>query len=117
MTQGKHYARVDCADCRRFLRWLPKPDADRAKRPASHRDLVGRFGRGYCELCGINEADLPKPETLEGHHVDEFQNGGEPTRENVWILCSACHSLVNWRRTYVGHLLALAGKMTKWRDQ
>jgi 5-methylcytosine-specific restriction endonuclease McrA len=117
MSQGKHYARVDCVECDRFLRWLPKPEADRAKRPNSHRDLVSRFSRGYCELCGISQADLPKNETLEGHHVDEFQAGGEPTRENVWILCSACHSLVNWRRTYVGHLLSLAGKLTKWRDQ
>lgn len=119
MNEGKHYARVDCGECSRFMRWLPKPedDATKYKRPKGHLDLVRKFGRGFCEMCCIREEQLPKGESLEGHHVVEFQNGGEASKENTWILCTACHSLVNWRRTYVKHLLAsLVDKMTEWRQ-
>lgn len=110
MTDGKHYAKVHCNECNRFLRWLPKPEAEKAKRPSAHRDLVGRFGNGYCEMCGIRDEHLPKGESLEGHHCEAYQDGGEPTRENTWILCTPCHKLVEWRRTYVKHTLAQLAK-------
>lgn len=119
MSEGKHYARVDCGECSRFLRWLPKPDGEptKYKRPKEHRDLVRKFSHGFCELCLIREEQMPKGEALEGHHVREFQDGGEATRENTWILCTACHAFVNWRRTYVGHVLSdLATKLTEWRS-
>ena len=102
METGPHHARLDCPSCGRFDSWAPKPEADRARRPAAHRDLVRRFSRGYCELCLRPEAELPRGATLHGHHVDEFQGGGEPIRENIWILCTACHALVTWIRTYLG---------------
>lgn len=116
MTEGKHYARVTCAECSAFIGWLPKPDNEKARRPATHRDLVAKFGRGYCEMCLTPESKLPKGESLEGHHVDEYQNGGEASRENTWILCTACHSLVNWRRTYQRHILEMADKMVEWKE-
>lgn len=100
-----HYGKDVCSKCGAWQRWVPKPDAEKAKRPAKHRDLVKKHGRGECELCGCPESDLPPGDVLEGHHVEEFQNGGEATRENVWVICTACHSLINWRRTYVGHWL------------
>lgn len=116
MNEGKHYARVDCCGCERFLGWLPKPDADKAKRPANHRAMVQKFSRGYCEMCLTPEGQLPKGEALEAHHVDPYKDGGEPTRENCWILCTACHSLFEWRKTYQKHVRDAAAKMTAWRD-
>ncbi len=101
---GIHHADVNCVDCGRH--WFPpKPDSEKRKRPAQHRAMVEKFSRGFCELCTIQKTELPKGETLHAHHVDEFQDEGTATRENTWILCTACHSLVHWRRTYVGHLL------------
>lgn len=114
-TTGTHYARVDCVECRRWIRWLGKPDSDPTKyrRPKQHRDMVEKYSRGYCEMCLRKQLDLPKGETLHAHHVHEYQDGGEPTRENTWIVCTACHSLINWRRTYEGHVYELATKLTE----
>ena len=95
-----HYAREDCADCLRFLRWVPKPDADRIRRPAAHRDLVKKFSRGFCEICLTKDSDLLPGQVLEAQHVQEFHEGGDPTRENTWIICTACHKLIHWRRTW-----------------
>ena len=106
-TTGKHYAKARCAGCGKYLCWIAKPDSDATKyrRESAHRKMAKKFSRGFCELCLIREDDLPRSESLEAHHVVEYQDGGEATRENTWVLCTACHKLVNWRRTYVGHWL------------
>src|SRR4051812_42434580 len=87
----QHHASAKCATCGKFKRWLPKPDADKKKRPAAHRDLVKKYSRGHCELCLRTEDELPSREQLEAHHVDEFCEGGDPGRENIWIVCTYCH--------------------------
>lgn len=92
-----------CARCGSYLCFLPKPESDRVCRPAAHRDLVKRFGCGFCELCMRKEVDLPAGTFLIGHHVLEYQDGGDPKRENVWILCSFCSALVHTMRVYLGH--------------
>ncbi len=116
-TEGVHHAAVICIQCRRHVAWMSKPDQDKAKRPAAHTDLVKRFSKGYCEMCFITKENLPKGEALEAQHVIEFQDGGSNERENIWILCTACHKLVHWRRTYVGHLLqTLAASMKRWQE-
>lgn len=103
-TTGVHHADVNCAKCRRHLRFLPKPDSDPTKyrRPQQHRDLVQAYGRDFCEMClrGIDE--LPKGQTLEAQHVIEYQEGGSNKRENIWIICTACHRMIHWIRTYHG---------------
>jgi 5-methylcytosine-specific restriction endonuclease McrA len=110
-----HYARATCVECDRWITFLKKPDSDPTKyrRPTQHRKLVDKFSNGYCELCLRRQEDLPKGETLHAHHVHEYQDGGEAKRENIWIVCTACHSLINWRRTYEGHVHDLATKMTE----
>ncbi len=105
MESGPHWAKETCTACRRFLRWLPKPDREKTKREAKHVDLVRKHGRGFCELCLIRESHLPQPQTLEAHHVIEYANGGDADRENILIVCTACHALIHWRRTYLAHLL------------
>jgi hypothetical protein len=104
LPTGQHWGRIDCGGCGKWIKWLPKPESDPTKyrRPTSHKNLVEKFGRGFCEMCLRAQGELGARETLDGHHVLEFQNGGEPSRENVWILCTACHRLVNWTRTYHG---------------
>ncbi len=104
-TTGVHHAKVCCAACRRMLRWLPKPDSDPTKyrRPQQHRDLVNAYGEGFCEMCLRSSAELPKGQTLEAQHVREYQHGGENSRENIWIVCTACHRMIHHIRTYHGH--------------
>lgn len=100
MEHGQHYARLDCNACGCFVKWLPKPDADKIKRPAAHRNLVHAYSNGYCEMCLRREADLPKNETLEAQHIREYADGGSQERNNIWIVCTGCHKLIHWRRTW-----------------
>ena len=95
------YARSDCPKCRRWLKWLPKPAAT-PKRPAAHADLVAKHSKGYCELCLRSSTELGVGRGLEAHHVVEFQDGGDESRANLWIVCTSCHKLIHWMRTYVG---------------
>ncbi|MBA7685518.1 hypothetical protein ES703_93943 [subsurface metagenome] len=100
-TDGVHYASLHCGRCGRWLAWLPKPCVGKKWRPGRHRELVRKYSRGYCELCLRKAEELPGGQTLEGHHVRELQHGGSDARDNVTILCSACHRLVHWVRTWV----------------
>lgn len=94
-----HFAEYRCLDCQ-SRDWIAKPGGTR--RPSAHRKLVAKYSRGFCEMCLRPESDLPPNSPLEGHHVVEYQADGESERENVWIICRACHRLVTWMRTYHG---------------
>jgi len=111
-----HWARLDCGSCKRWIRWLPKPDSDPTKyrRPAEHRNLVEKYGRGFCELCLRKESELEGRNVLTAHHVQEFKDGGEPSRENVWIVCIACSRLIHWVRTYHGEIQAIGEVLKEW---
>lgn len=100
---GVHYADARCSKCNGH--WFPpKPESDPTKyrRPAQHRDLVEKYGEGFCEMCLRAKGDLPNGQTLEAQHVKEYRDGGSETRENIWIVCTACHKLIHWIRTYHG---------------
>lgn len=103
-TQSVHHARETCAKCLAFVRWIAKPSDDptKYKRPQKHRNLVAEYSRGFCEMCLRLEDDLPKGQTMEAQHVIEFQDGGSEKRENIWIVCTACHRMIHWLRTYHG---------------
>lgn len=81
----------------------PKPKNEKAKRPAAHRALAKRFGRGFCEYCLRLEKDLPAGQVLEGHHVVQYEDGGTDERENVHVICTWCHVDTHQKRTYLGH--------------
>lgn len=83
--------------------WQPKDENEKTKRPAAHRSLARKFGQGFCEFCGRLEAQLPKGETLTGHHIEEYQHDGEATAENTLVLCTMCHAYSHHLRTYLGH--------------
>lgn len=99
-----HYGKLTCHHCSRHLKWVAKPDDERTKhkRPADHKDLVDRYGRGFCEMCLRQTGSLQGRQHLVGHHVIEFKDGGTSARDNVWIVCDRCHALIHWVRKMVG---------------
>lgn len=102
---GGHYAKVSCGACGRFIKWQGKPKEQKAKRPSAQKKLVKRYSRGFCEICLRTESQIPRPQTLEAHHIIPVEQGGDDERENVQICCTACHRLIHWQRTYTGHML------------
>jgi len=97
-----HYGKRVCFYCDGFCGWLPKPDKDDKKRASKHKNLVKKYGKGFCEMCLLASNELADNRTLEGHHVIPYKNGGDDSRENAWIVCTSCHSLIHWKRTYHG---------------
>jgi hypothetical protein len=117
-TSGVHYADVRCAKCNQhFFQSKPDDDPTKYKRPQQHRDLVTEFSRGYCELCLRHKEELPKCQTLEAQHVIEYQDGGSSDRSNIWIVCTACHRMIHWMRTYHGEAaMKVATALTAWKS-
>ena len=92
----QHHGKRVCMSCHGFNGWLPKPDKDKTKRPASHKRLAKKHGKGFCEMCLLDS------DNLEGHHVIPYKNDGDSHKDNVWILCVPCHKLIHHTRTYHG---------------
>jgi hypothetical protein len=103
-TSGVHYADLTCHSCGKHLGFPKKPDSDPTKyrRPQQHKDLVFAYGKDFCEMCLRHVSELPKGQTLEAQHVVEYQYGGSNKRENIWVICTACHKMIHWIRTYHG---------------
>jgi 5-methylcytosine-specific restriction endonuclease McrA len=99
LPKGPHIG-LYCSTCGKFLKWQPQ---NNDKRKSSHKDLVNKYSGGYCECCLRSKDSLPIPQTLEAHHVKPYQHEGDSTRENIWILCTQCHKLIEHLRTYLGH--------------
>lgn len=102
-TEGPHFARLNCKACGAFIEWVSRPDApakrDRRKSRKKLPDLGDR-----CEICLRHRDELPPPEELQVHHVVEVgADDGPDDLSNLRGYCSACHSMVNWMRTYFGH--------------
>jgi len=103
VEKWQHFAAVKCRECRRQIRWLPFPTTDQEEKQSrrqSRRKLRPRSD-SFCEICLREGVDLRHPDTLEVQHVIEKSDGGDDRPENLRIYCTACHSLVNWVRTYV----------------
>jgi 5-methylcytosine-specific restriction endonuclease McrA len=98
-----HHGELRCLDCKCFA-WIAKPDTDATKyrREAKHSDLVKKFSNGCCEMCRRSVDELPEKQVLAAHHVVEYQDGGSSERDNIWIVCNACHRLITWVRKYHG---------------
>lgn len=103
-TTGVHYADLKCRQCGKHLGFPKKPDSDQTKyrRPQQHQNLVIAYGKDFCEMCLRHVSEFPKGTTLEAQHVIEYQDGGTNKRENIWIVCTACHRMIHWIRTYHG---------------
>lgn len=96
-----HFAKEVCPHCNQFMGFAKKPENEK-KRSSTHRELVAKYSKGFCEMCLVPSEELGTGNYLVGHHVKEHSDGGTSDRENVWILCNACHSLVHWTRTHHG---------------
>lgn len=93
-----HYAELKCYQCGRHWDWISKPASQRKGREPKHTELVKKFGKGFCQMCLRTTETLPPKHGLRAHHVEEYQAGGSPERENIWIVCERCHSLIHWMR-------------------
>ena len=95
---GKHESDVFCERCGKHIGFASK-ERKQGKRPNKHKKIVKQFSRGYCQICLCLVESLPKGESLEGHHVLEFQSDGpDVTIETSMVICSTCHELIGWRR-------------------
>jgi len=100
---GPHYAKWTCP-CG-MIAWLSKPkdDATKYRREGTHKDLVIKYGSGYCQMCLREEGAIRdrKGETLEAHHILPYQYNGDSSRENIWIVCTSCHKYIEHVRRYI----------------
>jgi len=107
LVKAPHYGRFYCNSCRRF-QWIGKERAetdrqhDRRKHKAAIDGLRNILGVDYCQACMRKASELVHPETINGHHVIEFRDGGKVEVGNVWFLCTSCHEMVAWLRKNVG---------------
>jgi len=86
-----HYARLDCARCETFIRWVSNSEIDgKEKRITRNLKKID-----YCEIC------LRKPYLLIEHHILPFKHypklDDDPT--NRLKLCEGCHNLIHHLRT------------------
>ncbi len=91
--KGVHYAKLCCADCGQYIRWVPKPKnagkekVNNGKWREKWREKLG--GELVCFWCGIKESA-----TRMGFHIDHVlprKRGGKDEFENTQPLCAACH--------------------------
>ena len=100
-----HYARLDCPNCNKWIRWMPNPDI-KGRRGTSKFDIndVLNFHNKkneICFLCLRRRNQLGNKETFTLDHIEELSHSGKDELGNLQILCSACHKLKNWVRLYL----------------
>ena len=102
-TEGPHFARLNCNSCHAFIEWVSHPDAPPKRERRKSRKKLPDLG-DRCEICPRHRDELPRPDELQVHHVLEVvADDGPDDLSNLRAYCSACHSMVNWMRTYFGH--------------
>lgn len=106
---GPHWAKRICATCG-YQDWPPKPTTEKSRRPSAHKRLVKKSGLDYCELCLIREQAMPAGQSLHGHHIEEYADGGDYDQSNVLVVCERCHAWILCRRTEVRHFVGKEGQ-------
>lgn len=91
---------IKCNICNAYTFW---PLENSKNRKASHQNLVKEIGLNYCQWCLRYDYELPQPQRLEAHHIIEYAEGGTNDKNNILILCTACHSQCHHNRVYYGH--------------
>jgi 5-methylcytosine-specific restriction endonuclease McrA len=94
-----HYAKAICTKCGRFIDWLKKPEHDGKRTSSKFTSESLRIL--CCELCGRGHAKLGKRSTLDIHHKIPIEEGGKDERDNILVLCTACHRMAHFLRTYL----------------
>lgn len=99
-ADSPHYAKAECPKCFCFLRWMPKPQNDGIRKKAS-KYTPDSLDINYCEICGRTLHTVGAKEVLEIHHKVPVSEGGEDKKENILVVCSACHKMCRWLRLYL----------------
>lgn len=96
---GPHYGYLTCDICGERWGWLSKPD-NQGKRP-KNKYTPASLGVDRCQMCLRDRSELVNSETLEVHHIIEVSAQGQDTPENIMVLCTPCHRLTHYQRTYL----------------
>lgn len=103
LSSGPHSEKAICPHCGKYLFFVAKPKNE-------HKKVIRGCGKALkpsdlditnCQLCMRTTDMLGTRGILVCHHVIEMQNGGLDEKENIWVLCSYCHSMVHHARTYL----------------
>jgi hypothetical protein len=98
-SDSPHYMKAICSKCGSYLRWMPKPENEDQRRRSGFSPES--LDISYCEICGRPLTELGAKEVLEIHHKIPVCEGGGDVRENVLVVCSACHRMCHWLRLYL----------------
>ena len=96
-----HYAKIKCLNPKcNFWNWIPNPKNEDKRKPSIRlRKLIPKDLQGVCEICLRTENTLKKLNIgFQVHHVIPFKNEGADTKENLRLLCTHCHQLVERQR-------------------
>lgn len=99
-----HGCKLRCPYCGLFVGWGGMTKAvinDNGDRQRSSNWTAKRLNYDYCQMCLRKKKYLGKGERLEVHHVIAIEENGADDPVNIWILCTACHRLVHFQRTYL----------------
>lgn len=112
-----HYGKRVCGECGMHNGWIPKPGSK--NRGAKHGDLVRKHSKGFCEMCLRLVSELRPGDLLEAHHVVPYKQGGASERDNLWIVCTPCHRIIEHHRCYYGRkevalTESVASSLTEW---
>ena len=102
-----HGYKLYCLDCGKFIAWsgYKKQIAQNGERKFSSQWSAKRVGIDYCQICLRYKDDLGRSEHIETHHIIQVCDGGEDELDNLMFLCTACHNLVHYQRTYLNRHL------------
>lgn len=95
-----HYAKAWCYKCQKSSGWIPKPKNEDKRKPSLKlRKLIPIDLQDVCEICLRNENTLKKLDIgFQVHHAIPFKEKGADTKENLRLLCTHCHQLVERQR-------------------
>lgn len=95
----QHYGKLICSICGKWHKWLKAPDNDgKRTKTSAHEHL--RDKATWCSFCGRTRDELNEKEVFHLHHGFPINEGGPDDPANCSVLCSACHKLAHWVRTY-----------------
>jgi len=101
----KHYGKIKCSQCGKWYRWVGKPENEGKRTRTSKFDGL-TDSVDHCGLCGRKRFEINNKETFELHHSIPLEEEGKDKLDNIMWLCTACHRLAHWIRTYFyKHLL------------
>ena len=96
---SKHYARMECEDCRRWHSFVKKPENEGKRRDKNKkwRKMWQEIGF-VCVICGATTEEYKHSSQWEIDHKVPLGEEGEDVFENTMVLCTFCHSIKNTER-------------------